>query len=48
MNDSRKLPWLGGLVVALVVATVLIAVAVQGTLQVIDDFGTQDADTYQP
>jgi hypothetical protein len=48
MNDSRKFPWLGGLVVAFLVATVLIAVAVQGTLQVIDDFGTQDADTYQP
>ena len=38
VNDSRKFPWLGGLVAALLVAAVLIAVVVQGTLQVINDF----------
>lgn len=49
VNDSRKFPWLGGFVVAMLVATVLIAVVVQGTLQVINDFATQVADTtYQP
>ena len=48
MNDSRKFPWLGGLVAAVLITVVLIAVVIQGTLQVIDDFGTQDADTYQP
>jgi hypothetical protein len=49
VNDSRKLPWLGGLAAALVVAAVLIAVVVQGTLQVVNDFATQvDDTTYQP
>lgn len=51
MNDSRKLPWLGGLAAAIVVAVVLIAVAVEGTLQVINDFATTQAvddTTYQP
>jgi hypothetical protein len=49
VNDSRKFPWLGGLVAALLVASMLIAVVVQGTLQLINDFGTQVADTtYQP
>ncbi|GAB4685178.1 hypothetical protein MOKP106_32680 [Mycobacterium avium subsp. hominissuis] len=49
MNDSRKFPWLGGLVAAVLVATGLIAVAVHGTLQVINDFATQADDTsYQP
>ena len=49
MNDSRKLPWLVGLAAALLVAAVLIAVVVQGTLQVINDFATQVGDTsYQP
>lgn len=49
VNDSRKFPWLVGLVAALLVAAVLIAVVVQGTLQVINDFGTEVADTsYQP
>ena len=49
VNDSRKFPWLGGLVAALLVASMLIAVVVQGTLQVINDFGTEVADTtYQP
>ena len=49
VNDSRKFPWLGGLIAALLIATVLIAVVVQGTLQVINDFGTQVSDTsYEP
>lgn len=51
MNDSRKLPWLGGLAAAIMVAVVLIAVAVEGTLQVINDFATTQAvddTTYQP
>lgn len=49
VNDSRKFPWLGGLVAALLIATALIAVVTQGTLQVINDFSTQVADTsYQP
>ena len=49
MNDSRKFPWLGGLVAALLVAGVLIAAVIQGTLQVINDFATQVGDTsYQP
>lgn len=49
MNDSRKFPWLGGLVAALLVAVVLIAVVVHGTLQVINDFATEVTDTsYQP
>ncbi|SOJ57021.1 hypothetical protein MSIMFB_04499 [Mycobacterium simulans] len=49
VNDSRKFPWLGGLVAALLVAAVLIAVAVEGTLQVVNEFATQVSDTsYQP
>lgn len=49
VNDSRRFPWLGGLVVAVLVAVVLIAVAVQGTVQVISDFATHATDTsYQP
>lgn len=49
VNDSRKFPWLGGLVAALLVAAVLIAVVVHGTLHVINDFATQVGDTsYQP
>ena len=49
MNDSRKLPWLVGLAAALLVAAVLIAVVVQGTLQVINDFATQVTEaSYQP
>jgi hypothetical protein len=47
--DSRKFPWLGGLVAALLIAAVLIVVVVRGTLQVINDFTTQVDDTsYQP
>ncbi|ETB37425.1 MULTISPECIES: hypothetical protein [Mycobacterium avium complex (MAC)] len=51
MNDSRKLPWLGGLAAAIVVAVLLIGVAVEGTMQVINDFATTQAvddTTYQP
>lgn len=49
MDDSRKFPWLGGLVAAITVAVLLIGVAVQGTVQVINDFATEVADTsYQP
>jgi len=49
VNDSRKLPWLVGLAAALPVAAVLIAVVVQGTLQVINDFATQVTEaSYQP
>ncbi|WP_204806024.1 hypothetical protein [Mycobacterium riyadhense] len=49
MNDSRKLPWLAGLLAAVVIAVVLFAVAVEGTLQVINDFGIQiDDTTFQP
>jgi hypothetical protein len=49
VNDSRKFPWLVGLIAALLIATVLIAMVAQGTLQVINDFGTQVSDTsYEP
>lgn len=49
VNDLRNFPWLTGLVVALLVAVVLIAVSARGTLQVINDFATQVADTsYRP
>ncbi|MEE6140599.1 hypothetical protein SKC41_30345 [Mycobacterium sp. 050128] len=49
VHDSRKLPWLGGLVAALLIAVVLIVVVVHGTLQVINEFATQvDDTTYQP
>lgn len=49
VNDSRKFPWLGGLVAAVLIAVALIAVVAQGTLQVVNDFATQVADTtYQP
>ncbi|MDM3908857.1 hypothetical protein [Mycobacterium intracellulare] len=49
VNDSRKFPWLSGLVAALLVAVALIATAVQGTVQVISEFATQATDTsYQP
>ena len=49
VNDSRKFPWLGGLVAALLVAAALIAVVVHGTIAVINDFATQIADSsYQP
>lgn len=51
MNDSRKLPWLGGLAAAIAIAVLLIGVAVEGTLQVINDFATTQAvddTTYQP
>lgn len=51
MNDSRKLPWLGGLAAAIVVAVLRIGVAVEGTMQVINDFATTQAvddTTYQP
>jgi hypothetical protein len=51
VNDSRKLPWLGGLAAAIVVAVLLIGVAVEGTMQVINDFATTQAvddTTYQP
>lgn len=51
VNDSRKLPWLGGLAAAIVVAILLIGVAVEGTVQVINDFATTqtvDVTTYQP
>jgi hypothetical protein len=45
VNDSRKFPWLGGLVAAVLITVVLIAVVIQGTLQVINDFATQVTDT---
>ncbi|MCV7116547.1 MULTISPECIES: hypothetical protein [Mycobacterium] len=49
MNDSRKFPWLGGLLAAVLIAVALIAVVVQGTWQVVNDFATHVADTiYQP
>ena len=49
MNDSRKFPWLGGLMAALLVAAVLITVVAYGTLHVINDFATEVTDTsYQP
>lgn len=48
MNDSRKFPWLAGLVAALLVAVVLIAFVVQGTLQVINDFAIQVSDSSSP
>ncbi|WP_157761251.1 hypothetical protein [Mycobacterium marinum] len=49
MSDSRKFPWLSGLVASLLVATVLIVVAVHGTFQVLNDFGAQSVDIgYQP
>ncbi|AGZ54706.1 MULTISPECIES: hypothetical protein [Mycobacterium] len=49
MNDSRKFPWLGGLAAAITVAVLLIAVAIHGTLQVIDDVANQVTDaSYQP
>lgn len=51
VNDSRKLPWLGGLAAAIAVAVLLIGVAVEGALQVINDFATTQAvddTTYQP
>ena len=48
VNDSRKFPWLGGLVAALLVAVVLIAVVAYGTLHVINDFATEVADTSYP
>ena len=44
MNDSRKLPWLSGLVAAVAVALLLIAVVMTGTVQVINDFATSAAD----
>ena len=49
MNDSRKSPWLSGLVAAITVALLLIAVVIRGTLQVVNDFVTQVTETsYQP
>lgn len=49
VNDSRKFPWLGGLMAAVLLAVVLIAVVVHGTLHVINDFATEVTDTsYQP
>jgi hypothetical protein len=49
MNDSRKSPWLSGLVAAITVALLLIVVVIHGTLQMVDDFATQVTDTnYQP
>ena len=49
VNDSRKFPWLGGLMAAVLVAVVLIAVVVHGTLHVINDFSAEVTDTsYQP
>ena len=36
MNDSRRFPWLSGLVAAVVVALVLIAMVVDGVMGVID------------
>ncbi|WP_180848963.1 hypothetical protein [Mycobacterium intracellulare] len=49
MNDSRKSPWLGGLAAAITVAVLLIAVAIHGTLQVVNDFENQVTDaSYQP
>jgi hypothetical protein len=49
VNDSRKFPWLGGLVAALLVAVVLIAAVFNGAMHVINDFATDVADTsYQP
>lgn len=49
VNDSRKFPWLGGLAAAITVAVLLIAVAIHGTLQVIDNFANQVTDaSYQP
>jgi hypothetical protein len=48
VNDSRKFPWLAGLVAALLVAAVLIATAIQGTLQVINEFATHSYDNELP
>ena len=49
VNDSRKFPWLGGLVAALLVAVVLIAAVFNGAMHVINDSATEVADTrYQP
>ena len=36
MNDSRRFPWLSGLVAAIVVALVLIAMVVDGVTSVIN------------
>jgi hypothetical protein len=38
VNDSRRFPWLSGLVAAIVVALWLIAVVVDGVMSVIDGF----------
>jgi hypothetical protein len=49
VNDSRKSPWLSGLVAAITVALLLIVVVIRGTLQVVNDFATQVTETsYQP
>jgi hypothetical protein len=49
VNDSRKSPWLSGLVAAVTVALLLIVVVMTGTLHVISDFATSAADaTYGP
>jgi hypothetical protein len=36
MNDSRRFPWLSGLVAAIVVALVLIVMVVDGVMSVIN------------
>jgi hypothetical protein len=51
VNDSRKLPWLSGLAAAIAVALTLIGAAVEGTLQMLNNFATTQAvddTTYQP
>jgi len=49
VNDSRKSPWLSGLVAAITVALLLIVVVIHGTLQVVNDFATQVTEaSYQP
>ena len=45
MNDSRKFPWLSGLVAALAVALLLIVGVITGTLHVLNDLATSPVDT---
>ena len=49
MNDTRKGPWLSGLVAAATVALVLIATVVAGTWQLVSDAADPSTDiSYTP